>query len=432
MTENTSGVWDGSQPNSSCGHNMTSWNQHMDTMYTYFYLLLFIPGLLLNTTALWVLCRHISKKTKAVIFMINLALADLAHILSLPLRIYYYFTHTWPFGRGVCLFCFYLKYLNMYAAIVFLVCISMQRCVFLLKPFSARRWRRRYDLLISVVVWVVVGLACSPFILMRSSSSSTSTTSPGVSTQTVYNMSYSLEATSTQHPLGYTTSLSSLSPSSSGPSSSKGTCFKDLPMRRLSLSVAVTMMAFGELFGFLIPLACISCSSIRTARSLIQGQTRDQSNAADLNSSARSRLQSVTSNSQTDKYHENQTQAEKRRALRMVLSCFALFLICFAPYHLNFLLYLMVSQDIVSDCATRLAVRQFHPMSLCLASLSSCLNPLLYYFLTAEFRLHLTRRTSSFTASLLSSPPSQRPAPGRLTSMESSCSGRDFHYSEAK
>lgn len=53
--------------------------------------------------------------------MINLALADLAHVLSLPLRIYYYFTHTWPFGRGVCLFCFYLKYLNMYAAIVFLV-----------------------------------------------------------------------------------------------------------------------------------------------------------------------------------------------------------------------------------------------------------------------------------------------------------------------
>lgn len=62
-----------------------------------------------------------SKKTKAVIFMINLAIADLAHILSLPLRIYYYFTHTWPFGRGLCLFCFYLKYLNMYAAIMFLV-----------------------------------------------------------------------------------------------------------------------------------------------------------------------------------------------------------------------------------------------------------------------------------------------------------------------
>lgn len=379
---------------------MISW----DKMYTYFYLLLFIPGLLLNTTALWVLCRHISKKTKAVIFMINLALADLAHILSLPLRIYYYFTLTWPFGRGVCLFCFYLKYLNMYAAIVFLMCISMQRCVFLLNPFAARRWRRRYDLAISIVVWVVVGLACSPFILMRSSSS----TSPDVDAQAVYNASYSLHAPSSSASPAWVSNTS---------------CFKDLPMRRLPVSLAVTMMALAELFGFLIPLACISYSSIRIARSLSHTQTQGQENPA-----PRGRLQSVTASCQSDKYQEKQTKAEKRRALRMVLSCSALFLICFAPYHINFLLYLMVSQDIVSHCATKLAVHQFHPVSLCLASLSCCLNPLLYYFVTAEFRLHLTRRTSSFTASLLSSPissPTQRPAQHRLMSMESSCSDRE-------
>lgn len=368
---------------SHCDDNMTDWEHHMDTMYTYFYLVLFIPGLLLNTVALWVLCRHISKKTKAVIFMINLALADLAHILSLPIRIYYYFTHTWPFGQVVCLICFYLKYLNMYAAIVFLVCISVQRCVFLLDPFAARRWRRRYDLLISVIVWVVVSLSCSPFILMRTTPSSTD----------------------------------------SRPSSNTS-CFKDLPTRRLPDPLTFTMMAFAELFGFVIPLACISYSSFRIAQSLIQRE--DQQNTTALNSSARSRLQSVTSNGQTD--HERQTNGEKRRALRMVLSCSALFLVCFTPYHLNFMLYLMVSQDILTHCATRLAVRQFHPVSLCLASMSCCLNPLLYYFLTAEFRQHLTRRTSSFTSSLLSSPissPTQHPLQQRLTSMESSISDRD-------
>ncbi|XP_059202516.1 putative P2Y purinoceptor 10 [Centropristis striata] len=419
MTMNASGAWEESLTNSSsCGHNMTSWDHRMEKMYTYFYLLLFIPGLLLNTTALWVLCRHISKKTKAVIFMINLAFADLAHILSLPLRIYYYFTHTWPFGRGLCLFCFYLKYLNMYAAIGFLVCISVQRCVFLLDPFAARRWRRRYDLLISIIVWVVVGLGCSPFILMRSSSSSSSS-SPDNSI---------LDVTSTQNPLGYnkltvpplSTTLSSLV---SSPGSTKAGCFKDLPMRPLPLPLAVAMMALAELFGFLIPLACVSFSSIRIVYSLNQ-RHKDQT----FNSSARGRIQSVSSTCQTDKHHERQTNAEKRRALLMVLSCSALFLFCFVPYHVNFLLYLMVSQKIVTNCVTVLAVRQFHPVSLCLASLSCCLNPLLYYFLTAEFRLHLTRRTSSFTASLLSSPissPINRPAQQRMTSMESSCSDRE-------
>lgn len=434
MTLNTSGgELSPADSFSQCGHNLSDWEHRMEKMYTYFYLLLFIPGLLLNTTALWVLCRHISKKTKAVIFMINLALADLAHILSLPLRIYYYFNHDWPFGRGVCLFCFYLKYLNMYAAIVFLVCISMQRCVFLLNPFSARKWRRRYDLLISIIVWVVVSLACSPFILMRSSTSNFN-----ISTfQTAYNMSYSLDATSTQQPFGYTrlyappvsTSPGGFRPVSS-PSSPKGSCFKDLPMRRLPVSLAVTMMAFAELFGFVIPLACITYSSIRIARSLNQRQIQDQQNSAALSSSTHGRLQSVTSNCQMDKCHEKQTTGDKRRALRMVLSCSALFLVCFAPYHLNFLLYLMVSQGIVTHCATSVAVRQFHPVSLCLASLSCCLNPLLYYFLTAEFRLHLTKRTSSFTSSLLSSPissPIQRPAQNRLISMESNCSDREWH-----
>uniref|UniRef100_A0A667ZG09 P2Y receptor family member 10 n=1 Tax=Myripristis murdjan TaxID=586833 RepID=A0A667ZG09_9TELE len=336
MTMNKSGSSGGTLGNSSspCGHNMTSWEERMDQLYTYFYILIFVPGLLLNTIALWVLCRHISKKTKAVIFMINLALADLAHVLSLPLRIYYYFTHTWPFGNIVCLFCFYLKYLNMYASIVFLVCISLQRCVFLLNPFFARRWRRRYDLLISVVVWLVVGLGCSPFIL---------------------------------GPIAFTKLYAS---PFTTPSPPKSGCFKDLPTRQLPLFLAITIMTLGELFGFVLPLVGISYSSIRIARSLNQRQSTEPQ--------------------------------KKRRALRMVLSCFALFLLCFAPYHLNFLLYLMVSQDIVSHCATRLAVRQFHPVSLCLASMSCCLNPLLYYFLTAEFRSHLTRRTSSFTSSLMS------------------------------
>ncbi|KAF3693638.1 putative P2Y purinoceptor 10 [Channa argus] len=424
MNRNMSWSQEGSLVNTSCDNNMTDFEQRMNTMYSYFYLLLFIPGLLLNTTALWVLCRHISKKTKAVIFMINLSIADLAHILSLPLRIYYYFTKTWPFGRAICLFCFYLKYLNMYAAIMFLVCISMQRCVFLLDPFSARRWRRRYDLLISIIVWVVVSLACTPFIVMRSSSKNSD-----ISSQTVYNWSHSLDDTSTQHALLYAPTFStSTSTSSSSHSPAQLGCFKDLPMRPVPFSLAITMMALAELFGFFIPLTCICYSSIRIAWSLNHRQTHNQQNSSSLNTTDRHRLQSITSNCQADKYNDKQTNSEKQRALRMVLSCSALFLFCFAPYHLNFMLYLMVSQDIVSNCATKLAVRQFHPVSLCMASMSSCLNPLLYYFLTAEFRQHLTRRTSSFTSSLISSPissPTQRPAQQRLISMGSNCSDRE-------
>ncbi|XP_051913978.1 putative P2Y purinoceptor 10 [Hippocampus zosterae] len=401
MTLNTSQPGPASQGNSSCDHDMTEWEELMNKLYTYFYLLLFIPGMLLNTMALWFLCRHIRKKTKTVIFMINLALADLVHILSLPLRIYYYLTHTWPFGHSVCLLCFYLKYLNMYAAIGFLMCISVQRCVFLLDPFYTRKWRSRYDLVISIVVWLLVALACSPFILMRASSNSGTAHS-----HLKFNKSSPLNVTVTS----LTSSLSALMNETQVP------CFKDLPMRHVPFSLAVTLMVLAELFGFVIPLACISWSSICISCSFYQKHNQI-SNKSTLCLSMRSRPSAFTS---ADKKDETQRPSgEKQRALRMVLSCTFVFLLCFAPYHINFLLYLMVQQNLVSECATRLAVRQFHPVSLCLASLSCCLNPLLYYFLTAEFRLHLRRQTSSFTSSLVSS---KNPVMHRLLSFESSSS----------
>lgn len=61
MPLNMNKSWQESPLNSSeqCGDDMKSWEQLMEKMYTYFYLLLFIPGLLLNTIALWVLCRYI-------------------------------------------------------------------------------------------------------------------------------------------------------------------------------------------------------------------------------------------------------------------------------------------------------------------------------------------------------------------------------------
>ncbi|XP_054890420.1 putative P2Y purinoceptor 10 [Poeciliopsis prolifica] len=416
MTANETGPTDGFSSNlhhPSCNHDLSCWEQTMEKMYTYFYLLLFVPGLFLNTTALWVLCKHFSKKTKAVIFMINLALADLIHVLSLPLRIYYYFTHSWPFGKGVCLLCFYLKYLNMYAAIVFLVCISMQRHLFLLKPFAARRWRRRYDLLISVVVWVFVAAACSPFILMRSSGSG------GAASNATESLA--------QRPSANATPWSpTCSPNASAPTGN-GSCFKDLPMRKISVPLAVSMISMCELFGFLLPLVCISYCSIRIAWSLNHSQPQDRQDSGAPAASMRSRLQSFTSNGQADKSHEKPANgSEKRRALQMVLSCSALFLLCFAPYHINFLLYLMVSQRFLTHCATTLAVKQFHPISLCLASMSCCLNPLLYYFLNAEFRMHL-RRTSSFSNSFMSSPSSPRDGltQAKLLRLESTCSERD-------
>ncbi|XP_036127598.1 putative P2Y purinoceptor 10 isoform X2 [Molossus molossus] len=194
------------------------------TLYATTYILIFIPGLLANSAALWVLCRFISKKNKAIIFMINLSVADLAHVLSLPLRIYYYISHQWPFQRTLCLLCFYLKYLNMYASICFLTCISLQRCFFLLKPFRARAWKRRYDVGISAAIWVVVGTACLPFPILRSTHLANKTES----------------------------------------------CFADLGYKSMNAVTLVGMVTVAELAGFVIPVVTIAWCTWKTTISLRQ------------------------------------------------------------------------------------------------------------------------------------------------------------------
>ncbi|NXV74512.1 GP174 protein, partial [Atlantisia rogersi] len=313
------------QSNQTCSsQNITFKNNLYATMYT----LIFIPGLLANSAALWVLCRFISKKSKAVIFMINLAVADLAHVLSLPLRIYYYINSMWPFGKYLCLLCFYLKYLNMYASICFLTCISIQRYRFLYKPFQAKDWKRCYDIAISAVVWLVVGLMCLPFPLMRNE----------------------------------------------GLTNNTSTCFADLQVRQIgSNALTVLLMVIAELFGFIIPLIIILYCTWKTKDSLQDFQI------------------------------PLQNSSERRKALRMVSMCAVVFCVCFVPYHINFFFYMLVKENVITDCFLTSITLYIHPFSLCLASLDCCLDPILYFFMTSEFQDQISRHSSIVMRSRLMS-----------------------------
>ncbi|XP_067852956.1 probable G-protein coupled receptor 174 [Heptranchias perlo] len=292
-------------------------NEHWDDelfLYAVVYGIIVIPGFFGNSVALWVLAGNIKREKKAVIFMINLAFADLAHMLSLPLRIFYYITHSWPFGKFMCLFCFYLKFVNMYASILFLVCISVQRCVFLIYPFRYRSWRRRYDVALSVIGWVVVTIMCLPFPIMRNTGS-------------------------------FNSSL----------------CFADLPMKQVNLGSSIFMLTAAELLGFLGPIIIIITCTWKTVQSL----------------------------------QEKRNDRGGTRALNLLLMCATVFLVCFAPYHILFLLNQLRVLNFITDCSMRKNILILHSVTLCVASINACLDPIIYYFVTSEFREQLSR-TGSF------------------------------------
>lgn len=282
--------------------------------YAITYAFILIPGLIGNVLALWVFYGYMKETKRAVIFMINLAIADLSQVLSLPLRIFYYLTKTWKFGGGLCMFCFYLKYVNMYASIYFLVCISVRRFLFLMYPFRFTDCKRVCDVYISIVGWVVVCVGCLPFPLLRLTQNTTNE------------------------------------------------CFVDLPVQEVDLPTSIIMMTIGELVGFVTPLLIILYCSWKTALSL-----KERNSASpDL--------------------------GEKKKALKMILTCALVFLICFAPYHISFPLDFLVKTKKIKNCCTQKVISVFHAVALCLASLNSCVDPILYYFTTDEFRRRLSRQ----------------------------------------
>ncbi|NXG21278.1 GP174 protein, partial [Grallaria varia] len=282
--------------------------------YAITYAVILIPGLIANTLALWVFYGYMKETKRAVVFMINLAIADLLQVLSLPLRIFYYVTGTWKFGGGLCLLCFYLKYVNMYASIFFLVCISVRRYLFLMYPFKSSNCKRVCDVYVSIVGWVVVCVACLPFPLLRLHDKD------------------------------------------------KNTCFVDLPMKKLDLPVSIMLMTIGELVGFVMPLLIILYCSWKTILSLKERNSASH----DL--------------------------GEKKKALKMILTCALVFLICFAPYHIGFPLdFFVKTRHIKGECVQKV-ISVFHAVALCLASLNSCVDPVIYYFTTDEFRRRLSRQ----------------------------------------
>lgn len=248
-------------------------------------------------------------------------------MLSLPLRIYYYLKNFWPFGHHLCMLCFYLKYVNMYASIYFLVCISVRRCELIMRPLRYNSSRRKGDFLICALGWLLVFLCCLPFPLLRN----------------------------THSDLNFNSSDRQLS----GPNL---VCFSELPMRTISTPVAGTLLITAELLGFIIPLILVLACACLTAGSL-----RDQ-----------------TAGVFPDR-------GEKRRAFRMVLGCAAVFLVCFAPYHITMPLDFLVKSNVLRKCAFRDLILRCHPVTLCLASLNCSLDPLMYYFTTDEFWRRLSK-----------------------------------------
>ncbi|XP_065513093.1 proteinase-activated receptor 1 [Caloenas nicobarica] len=131
------------------------------------YMLVFVLSLPLNITAILVFLKKMKIEKPAVVYMLNLALADVLFVSVLPFKIAYHFSgNDWVFGPQMCRFITAAFYCNMYCSIMLMTSISFDRFLAVVYPMQSLGWRTLTRAsLICFIIWLVAICGVIPFLI---------------------------------------------------------------------------------------------------------------------------------------------------------------------------------------------------------------------------------------------------------------------------
>lgn len=146
-------------------------HRQRETMHIFsviIYIVSFVLGLVGNGTVIWVTAFK-SKKTINSIWLLNLAMADFVFLLFLPLYIDYILRDFhWDFGVAMCKINSFVSVMNMYASVLFLTVLSIDRYVSLVHMGWSQRYRTRERAWgVCGCVWVVAAAMSCPALSFR-------------------------------------------------------------------------------------------------------------------------------------------------------------------------------------------------------------------------------------------------------------------------
>ncbi|XP_040913049.1 G-protein coupled receptor 1 [Toxotes jaculatrix] len=132
------------------------------------YITSFVLGVIGNGTVIWVTTFK-SKKTVNSVWLLNLAIADFVFVLFLPFCIDYILRDFhWNFGVAMCKINSFVSVMNMYASVLFLTVLSIDRYVSLVHL----NWSERYRTVarawvVCGCIWVIAGAMSCPALIFR-------------------------------------------------------------------------------------------------------------------------------------------------------------------------------------------------------------------------------------------------------------------------
>lgn len=264
------------------------------------YTLIFIVSVPLNLAAMLIFVRRIHPRKPAVIYMLNLACADLLFGLLLPFKMAYrYHGNNWIYGSFMCRVVTAAFYCNMYCSVLLIMCISIDRFLAVVYPLNSLTWRSPQTAsAVCVAVWLFAIGGVSPLL---------------ISGQAIY--------------------LSDLDIT---------TCHDVQDEETLQAYYLYFFPIYSSAF-FFIPLIFTVACYVRIIQTL-----------AGVNVESRSR---------------------KTRAVVMAVVVLVVFVVCFTPTNIILMVHYVQLSHKSSDSSYKAYL-----LSMCVGSISCCLDPILYYF----------------------------------------------------
>lgn len=141
------------------------------------YSIIFVVGVIANGYVLWVFAHlYPSKKLNEIkIFMVNLTVADLLFLITLPLWIIYYYNQgNWILPKFLCNVAGCFFFINTYCSVAFLGVITYNRFQAVTRPIkTAQATTRKRGIYLSLAIWVSIVAAASYFLILDSTNTVT-------------------------------------------------------------------------------------------------------------------------------------------------------------------------------------------------------------------------------------------------------------------
>lgn len=296
----------------------------------YIHSIICILGFLGNSLVIVTYAFYKRTKSMTDVYLLNVAIADLLFVLSLPFIVYNELS-SWSMGPAACKLLRGSYSVNLYSGMLLLACISTDRYIAIVQARRSFRLRSlTYSRLICIIVWASALLLSFPTFYFSKRYE------PLHSAVAVMLYDDDVQNNETSRSPEYVCEFS----------------FMDSNLAlRTKVAVPSTQLAVGFFLPLLIMVFCYTAVIVTLQRA---------------------------------------KNFQRHKAVRVVLAVVAVFIICHLPYNMA-LLYDTVTMFQEQSCQESDTLHVAKTVTQTIAYLHCCLNPVLYAFVGVKFRNHFRR-----------------------------------------